>query len=289
MIGSVQLIVTGHMEEIALADALKKAFPSLSFSRTIRLDGITSVNFALAPHSPAISQLADKLASALVAAVDPGRKGTPEDMAIVIDDLELANLNQPEVVVKYFRNAVIRCVQNRWTNQKRQELCFDRVRERCSFHLFVPMAEAYFFGEVPDALVRAGATLTSTVSGKDMDVENFLVTNDTNYLTAPKGTSFWAKNQTDRAQHPKRYLDYLCCPDINTNKKARYRETHGGIKALKTLNWDSVLLGNSPSGAYLRALFDDISWRFNLPNPYPGFCAPITTYKIEQDNILRNL
>lgn len=93
-------------------------------------------------------------------------------------------------------------------------------------------------------------------------MENFLVTNDTNYLTAPKGTSFWAQNPTDRAQHPKRYLDYLCSPEISKNRKARYKETRGGVNALKTLDWDSVFSGNPAYVKYQRSLFDDISWRF---------------------------
>ncbi|KHD05746.1 hypothetical protein PN36_22570 [Candidatus Thiomargarita nelsonii] len=122
-----------------------------------------------------------------------------------------------------------------------------------------------------------------------MDVEDFLVTNDTNYLTAPKGTSFWAKNPDDRARHPKRYLDYLCCSDVNKNRKARYRETHGGVNALKTLDWDLVFSGNPNHVKYLRSLIDDISWRFNLPNPYLGRCAPVTAYKGGKDNILRNI
>jgi hypothetical protein len=104
-----------------------------------------------------------------------------------------------------------------------------------------------FFGDVPEAPARAGTVLPSTVLGNDMDVEKFEVNNEPAYLNAPKGTSFWAKkNQNEREKHPKAYLDYLCCSDVNLNRKRRYREIKGGVKALKDINWEfSVLLGNS--------------------------------------------
>jgi hypothetical protein len=293
--GNIQLIVTGEMEEKALPTALSQAFPELSFNlktdiRTRHFNGITSTRMPQhwIPNSP-VSKLAYILASKLVDAVDPGRNGTPvADMAIVIDDLELANRHQPTIVVQYFRSAVIEYVNTRWSNYQKQQSCFNKVRNNCSFHLFVPMTEAYFFGE-PNALIRAGATQKSTVSGKNIDVENFEVTHDTNYLAAPKGTSFWAENPQERPLHPKRYLDYLCCQDLNKNKKKRYRETYGGVNALKTLDWESVFSGNPSDVKYLRSLFEDISWRFNLPNPYFGECAPVTAYKTGRDKILRNI
>jgi len=59
MNGTVTLIVTGKMEEQALATALNRAFSELSFS-TKRLDGMTSVNFAKAP-TPSVKKDQDAM------------------------------------------------------------------------------------------------------------------------------------------------------------------------------------------------------------------------------------
>ncbi len=267
---SVQLIVTGKMEEKCLSVALKRAFPHISFPPPQYVDGFTSADVSKTPLFKPSGPFRniDKIAGALVAAVDPGRCGTPADMAIAVDDLELENLHQPDIVAEYFRQAVIECVKSRWTSQERQKTCFRKVRENCSFHLFVPMTEAYFFGET-DALKRAGAERSSMVSGMNMDVEDFRVTNDSDYLKAVKGDFYWAIDTNKRDRHPKHYLQYLCDPECKAEKNERYRETKGGVEALKKLNWNSVLK-NSQYVKFLRSLFDDISDRFGFENPYRG-------------------
>jgi len=287
---TVQLIVTGEMENIALAKALGHGFPALSFLKTQKFDGFTSVTVKeniLKPEN--VKSNADKLADALIAAVDPGRQGEPADMAIVIEDLELENVHQADVVIKCFRDTVKQCVYERWSNQERQEQCFRKIRERCSFHLFVPMTEAYFFGE-SDALRRAGAERDSTVSGINMNIEEFLVSDDADYLNAPLQSgdwkADWAVDFQKRKQHPKHYLQYLCDPIGVKKRKERYRETHGGVLALETLNWNAVLK-NQKYVTFLRSLFDDISDRFNLENPYSGNCHPLTDYA--GGTLLRNI
>lgn len=284
---SVQLIVTGKMEEKCLAVALERAFPHISFPPPQYMDGFTSADVSKMPlfSSSGPFRNIDKIAGALVAAVDPGRRGTPADMAIAVDDLELENLNHPHIVAKHFRQAVVECVNRRWQSRERQETCFQKVRENCSFHLFVPMAEAYFFGET-DALNRAGAKRNSMVSGKDMDVENFRVTNDSDYLNAATGNFYWAVDPNKRNRHPKHYLQYLCDPEGKAKKDECYRETKGGVKALQMLDWNSVLK-NPQYVKFLRSLFDDISDRFRENNPYPGECSPVT--KFGSDSVLRNI
>ncbi|KHD07911.1 hypothetical protein PN36_17345 [Candidatus Thiomargarita nelsonii] len=285
----IQLIVTGDLEKLALALNRVTVFTqaNINFIKPqYKMESFTSGDVSKIPPKPQRKDgNIDKLAAALVAEINLSQ---PPDMVIVIDDLEIANFHQPELVASGFHDAVDWYIQNyNWASQRTRQTRIERLRERCSFHLLVPMVEAYFFGEVPDALNRAGAVLQSSVSG--MDVENFAVKNDHDYLKAPKGTSFWAKNPNDRVQHPKRYLDYLCCSDVNLNRASRYRETKGGVKALEKINWDSILLDNSPYLAYLRSLFDDISNRFNLTNPYPGVCAPVTDCGTGISNILRNI
>ncbi len=284
---TVKLIVTGEMEKKALANALNKVFPTISFETKFddEFAGFTSSNVLQAPTSSGFQRNIDKFASELVAAVDPGRRGIPADMAIAIDDLELENINHEKAVAECFREAVIRCVENRWPSRKRQGVCFQKVRERCSFHLFVPMTEAYFFGET-NALKRAGAERNSMVSGKGMDVENFRVTNDPDYLNAVKGEFYWAIDPNKRNRHPKHYLQYLCDPEGSKARKTCYRETKGGVRALQTLDWNSVLK-NSQYVMFLRSLFEDISDKFGLKNSYPGECSPITRFG--KDSVLRNI
>ncbi len=287
MMNTIKLIVTGEMEKKALAKALKNVFPTISFETKFdeEFSGFTSSNVLQLPASSRFQRNIDKFASELVAAVDPGRRGLPADMAIAVDDLELENTNQEKAVVDCFRKAVIRCIENRWPTPKRQELCFQKVRENCSFHLFVPLTEAYFFGET-NALKRAGAKRNSMVSGNNTDVEDFRVTDDSDYLNAAKGKFYWAVDPNKRSRHPKHYLQYLCDPEGKAKKSELYKETKGGVNALQSLDWNSVLK-NPQYVKFLRSLFDDISDRFNFENPYPGACSPITRFG--SGSVLRNI
>jgi len=281
MMNRIQLIVTGDMEKLALHKSLAKPFPNLEFLEPVQSQGFTSADinqiFSKVPNNTGEDREVDELVTALFNEIECRKSA---DMVIVIDDLETVNLDHSDLVVKYFRDAVNTYIDFHRPTQR----ILNRLREDCSFHLFVPMAEAYFFGEEPLALRRAGATLTSTVSGQNMDVEDFGVTNEVNYLTAPKGTSYWSSNPNDRKRHPKRYLDYLCSPQLSKNK-AHYKETRGGVAALESLNWNSILSSNPNQVKYLRSLFDDISCQFGLPNPCE--CAFITDCK--QGSVLRNI
>jgi hypothetical protein len=224
-------------------------------------------------------------------------------MVIVIDDLELANLSQPKVVLDFFADALENQIMETFSSQKAQNRYFQKVKDTCSFHFFVPMGEAYFFGEVPDALKRAGANIQSKVDGSKMDVEKFQVSghvhsNGVDYLNAPAGRKkidpYWTVNSLLRPQHPKKYIDFLCCPEIEytkDNKDKFYKEYRkngvSGTNALKTLNWQKVL-ANQNHAQYLRALIHDIADKFDiLPLPFPGQCASLTKYS-GQSKILRN-
>jgi len=230
----IQLIVTGELEKLALHEALNQvtvfAQANINFLKPqYKMESFTSGDVSKIPPKPHRTDgNIDKLAAALVAEINLSK---PPDMVIVIDDLEIINLHQPELVASCFHDAVDWYIQHyNWASERTRQSRISRLRDSCSFHMLVPMVEAYFFGEVPNALNRAGAVLQSTVSGSHIDVEKFEVKNDHDYLNAPKGTSFWAKNPNDRIQHPKRYLDYLCCSDVTLNRASRYRETKGGLK-----------------------------------------------------------
>jgi hypothetical protein len=186
--------VTGKLE-IAISEALERFFPTLDFLPPKWSQGFTSVKIdkQIKIKTEQMRDV-DKLANALVTTAEL-RKAA--DMIIVVDDLEIINLSHPEKVVECFREAV----ENQMQVHKSTQRVRNKLQNDCSFHLLVPMIEAYFFGDKmdkgnPAALNKAGAILPSTVSGKNMDVEAFQVIEHTHqgvdYLTAT-GTSNWAK------------------------------------------------------------------------------------------------
>jgi hypothetical protein len=147
------------MEHAALGPALAQLFPEDVF--VVRpperhLDGFTSRDvapLAAAPPGPIPSNL-EELAAELVNAILPGRRDQRIDFPYVVEDLELCNQGQPDLVLHLFRDAVDSYISRTWPQQSGPE--YAQVRERCSFHVFPPMTEAYFFGDAA-ALRRAGA------------------------------------------------------------------------------------------------------------------------------------
>ncbi|KHD05747.1 hypothetical protein PN36_22575 [Candidatus Thiomargarita nelsonii] len=136
---SIQLIVTGNMEKLVLHKALGNNFPNIAFWEPIQSQGFTSVDISLIPPDLIGEEReVDELVTALFNEIERRKHA---DMIIVIDDLETVNFHQPEVVVKYFRGAVNTYMKNHHLTQR----VLKKLREDCSFHLLVPMAETYFF------------------------------------------------------------------------------------------------------------------------------------------------
>ncbi len=160
----VALIPTGKMEHAALPPALTRLFPDHDFVAwppETHLDGFTSEDvkrLALAEPGPVPTNL-DELAAGLVNAIFPGRKGQRFDFAFVVEDLELCNQGQPELVIGLFRDTVSSYIRRTWPEQSDRR--YEQVRERCSFHLFRPMTETYFFGDRDALRRRARANRTS--------------------------------------------------------------------------------------------------------------------------------
>jgi hypothetical protein len=258
----VALIPTGAMEHCALGEALAAVFPDHTFvarPTERHLNGFTSRDvapLATAQSGPVPTNL-EELAAELVNAIFPGRRGEKIDFAYVLEDLELCNQGQPDLVLSLFRGAVDRFIRRMWPQQF--EGIFAEVRERCSFHLFRPMTEAYFFGDAA-ALRRAGVSRAHQVP-TDLDLEQFR-TIDQEFLALPAGTSGIA-NMPDREFHPKCYLRYLCDPTLG-DKRARYKETVGGVAALRSLDWP-VVLHPSPHCPFLHAFLDDLGEALNSP------------------------
>jgi hypothetical protein len=286
---TIRLIVTGDVEHLALTDSLESSFPTtgtgerVEFLKPTRALSATSsrLRAGVPPGSP-MQQLAKTLVTE--ARFSKERHGAPPDHVIAIDDLELANQEHAAIVISHMRRAVGDVIVNAASFPDERARIADAVRARCSFHLFAPMIEAYFFGERA-AIQRAGSSETPVLVGSD--VEDF-ETNDADWLPTCRlenarrhATAPWWRHE----RHPKHYLEHLVERDGGV-----YTETSAGRSALEVLDWK---LATTHGAAFVRALFEDISTRLDVPNPLgPGPTAPETwpTSRTRRDQLtLRNL
>src|SRR5260370_2353615 len=234
------------MEHHGLAASLKRVFPLADFF-VQRVDGFTSGKvFWPPPRVHGIKSAIEKYATAFLAALDPGRRQPKPDFVLGIDDLELENLEGPENVIQAFRLAVAAEIEDRRSamNSHTFDRFVARVKDKCSFHLFVPMAEAYFYADAA-ALSAAGCARTPILS-TDCDVEHF-ETVDPAYL---------ATHARPMHLHPKRYLQFLLEP-------ASYRETEQGVSALLAIDWRGVL-ARAQQTLFLRSMFQDLAHALEL-------------------------
>jgi len=283
----VALIPTGKLEHAALEPALGRLFPNDTF--VVRpperhLDGFTSRDVAplVVDSTGPVTTNLDELAAELVNAILPARRGEHIDFAFVVEDLELCNQHQPERVLSLFRSAVDSYISQTWPQQSAAR--YMQVRERCSFHLFRPMTEAYFFGE-PAALQRAGVNQLAQLP-ENLDLEQFR-TVDQAYLALPGNDRI--ADIPQREFHPKSYLHYLCDPTL-LDKQRRYKETKNGVAALESLNWEQVL-NPFPHCPFLHAFLDDLSAALNYQLPFvtSAHADPRVRFPGPQVRILRNL
>jgi hypothetical protein len=279
---AVALIVTGEMERVALDGSLKKAFPQVDFSVQM-VGGFTSAKVTWPPpKAKGVQSAIEKYATALVAALDPGRKRQKPDFVFGIEDLELANRQDPAEVIRVFRYAI-----NAELDRRRQSMnahsyqkLSDGVKERCSFHLFTPMTEAYFFAD-PQVLGKIGCK-QSPILKPDSDVELFETTDGAYLDPAAQAASLWAIDQASRPFHPKRYVQFLVEP-------ASYNETTEGVQALLALNWHTVL-ARPEQTLFLRSMFQDLGHAVGLdPSSFPGKVQPLTSGHGNRSRVLRNL
>lgn len=278
----VGLLVTGRCEEKALANSLQRIFPEARFETLDRIESFTSADLRELPARGVPTTLT-KFAANLVAAVED----EPPDLVLAIDDLELVNAPHPELVTSRVRDAVQHHLETHpWPSEASRQKVVQRVRERCSFHLFAPMVEAYFFAE-PDALMRAGATRPARLDATRPDLEDFL-TDDAEFLQHPpvphqQKRKSWAIDE--RARHPKHYLRFLGEPANPLTE--RYKETREGAAALSRLSWGQVF-ANADRVRLARSLFEDIADVLGVAHPFPGESHPATA-SFKTASVLRNL
>jgi hypothetical protein len=267
----IRLIVTGDLENGALGPSLQRvlraAGADVTFDPLLVPGGAMTTNLLPDPSNPALRTPTPvhRMAKALVTEtfVASSRTMPVPDLVVGIDDLELANSHQPHVVTAWVRRAVQEALAIRYPSQTAADQARETLRSRCSFHLFVPLAEAYFFGERA-ALMRAGVAAGIPVHRSGTNVEEF-ETDDPQFLPlaqirnaekAAAGYSWWREER-----HPKRYLEFLvgCSGGL-------YNETKGGARALEALEWTTVG-AETQTIQFARALFEDLSDALGIESP----------------------
>ncbi|WP_437989441.1 hypothetical protein [Sorangium sp. So ce145] len=296
----IRLVVTGDLEKAALGPSLERVLQAagadVSFDRPLLLSGGAMTTSPLPdPSNPAsrMPTTVRRMANALVTETFLGPSRTLPDLVVGIDDLELANIHQPHVVTAWLRRAVHERIVERFSAQGAESPDAERAREalrkRCSFHLLVPLSEAYFFGDAA-ALTRAGVPQGTPIHRSGTDVEAF-ETDDPEFLPiaskknaemAEHGCPWWREER-----HPKRYLEFLV-----GRSGGLYQETEGGVRALEALDWPGI--GADPQAVHFaRALFEDLSDALAIPNALgagvvSGWTYPARTVRRETLT-LRNL
>ena len=288
----IKLIVTGDMEKQGLHKSLSKVFSADTNGNAViwetqKIQCATSHRLI---EGRGASRPMQELANAMFAEAIFGKTGTPADLVLVIDDVELGNLEQEHIVAEHFRTAVelkLSTCGNIATQNRYRAL----LRKKCSFHLLKPMVEAYLFGD-GQALQIAGVSDTTPPRLVHLtDVEAF-ETDDPSWLPTchEENKSRHALHPWWRHEcHPKHYLNHL-------GKRGQpdyvYEETLHGRDALIALDWAQVPKQASDA-PILRALFEDLADWFGITNPLgvgslnPCFYPAKTVY--QAGLILRNM
>lgn len=274
---TVQLVVTGRCEQLALHTSLGSLFPQASFREPIKVESFTSAPLT-APAPPGIVTTGGKFARKLVELVDE----LEETLVIGVEDQEFEP--EPSRQVEFVRERLLEVLSEPPSSSRRERLA-EALRHRCSFHRLVPMVETYFFLD-PAALHRAGATRQSRFEATTRDVEDFEVV-DSGFTAQPDSVDKddWCRGGAARARHPKRYLKYLT--GSGSPGDWTYRESKQGRAALASLDWRTAGPGFATSA---RALFGDIADWLSAPSPLPGEEAQATSrHTPRRVRVLRNL
>ncbi|MBF0192847.1 MAG: hypothetical protein HQL99_17175 [Magnetococcales bacterium] len=261
----IKLIVTGDMEKQALPQSLKRFFPSQRNGQNViwetphKVDGVTCSRL---DPSKSPSERMKRLVKAMLAEATIGSQGTPADLVLVLDDVELHNLGQESIVTDHFKKAIEMHLSNLPNNQlKIREI----IRNKCSFHLLKPMIESYLFGDL-EALSMAGVPAsTQPLLVHATDMEQF-ESNDPQWLP-----NCYAENEEKKKInqpwwrhecHAKQYLIYL----RSRHSEFPYQETMHGKKSLTMLNWKKIQ--KTPTdNPIIHSLFQDIADWFGVQNP----------------------
>lgn len=309
----VAILPTGRMEWKALPSALNRLFPEHEFYAVPEqhlfdskgpFDGVTSSRLTLGPTPQNAITLIEKAAQEALG----DRTRPAADLVVIVDDLELANLDQPGTVMEVMKHAATHHLG--CDRVSRVATIHDRtttaLANKVSFHLAVPMIESWLFGD-PEALATAGVPRHPGPLLVGPHLEDFY-TGDPGYLAAgendcPQWNARGKKRKErpkwlgqDRARHPKGYLQWLC-RDGQAASCTGYEEMHGGAAGLGALRWEALLA--QPGLSYLAAMLEDLTFKLGgktlsglIPATQMGDTAQRAVTSLQRrpaHNVLRNL
>lgn len=289
----IQLIVMGDHEQAALAGAFRAFWPAerhgqpVVWAKPIKMHEPASAALSdLKPSqrpSGAMLKLADRI---LQSARYPVRPGDPvPSLVLAVGDVELNNLGHEPLIAAHMRAALEHVVAARPTAEHAE--CWATLRKRCSYHLFRPMIESIFFGDLPTLCQVAGVTHTPKL--KEPDVEEFEAIDPhpkwRGHCERENGRidhrSGWRHER-----HAKDYLDFLL--KLSGNRRG-YNWRDQGQRVLEALDWRKVP-SNERATPYLRAMFADIAAWYQVPSPLgPALRGPVTANLDTEHALLRNL
>ena len=300
----IKLIVTGDSEKAALHRSLAQCFPthtasgdSVVWDTPRKEAGVTS--YQLKVGKPPLSSMKTLVNAMFAEALNSKQpNGTPPDLVIVVDDVELGNAGQEGVIVQAFQTAVkdkLNALQ-----QQQSASTFSRIQARiqtaCSFHLLCPMVESYFFADSATLAVGGVAASISPRLLHPTNVEQFDASPDLHpawQALCQRENSrqhslehlWW---QTER--HPKHYLSHL----LDISGVEGYFETTLGAQMIQALNWNRM--AKTPTDSpIISALLEDI-WDWFGQTPLLGDCvgqSSPATYQVRTlrptQRLLRNI
>jgi hypothetical protein len=293
----VALITTGEMELKGLPKALASLFPRHSFEaveagRGKSFGGFTvhKVPALLPTASPT---LAEKLVAAALGSLFPSAPGeVGADLALILDDLELANSGNEAAVVAHVRAAALR-VANGARSPAVAATWAQALRERVSLHLAVPMTESWFFGDLAGLAARVPAASPPPRLGSAPDHEQFRVSDPAYQQDQGVGCRV-VEGQTQapwliarRDEHPKAYLSWML-RDTRQGKCTTYSPTSQGRRLLSELDWQAVL-AHPNAYPYLRALVRDLESNLGPSTAPPGGVVAALTSNSGSGRVLRNI
>lgn len=306
----VALIPTGKLEMLGLATGLQSLFgvehdftciPRRRDQPHEPFPGFTSAPLPQTGQREPRSALSN-----LVAAMVDALWSDGYDLAVVLDDLELFNIDNETVVIEELRAAVVRHLG--WVGQRNGRLARelgDRLRACGSFHLVKPMIESWILAD-PAGASNAGVPAgRSACLRQGRDLESF-ETDDPDYLvdTGSACTAWmglppryqerqrpeWLKTTHPRAHHPKRYLAWLCRDPGARNCSSLNERT--AAQALIRLSWARVLQ-DPRCMRFARAFICDLADGLGCPPPgldLSGEQATLTSIQTKRAaSVLRNL
>lgn len=224
----------------------------------------------------------------------------PYKLVLFLSDLEIENIGRAPHVCDIVKHAVRLHVES--LDARFSAAIAREFRERVSFHLAVPMADAWLFGDpavceknaVPPGrapLLAAGRDrelfLTADLAYEVDDGAACTVLSERAGRGVRRKKAPWVVER--RREHPKHYLQWLC-RDPSEKSCTSWREADAGARALSKLDWKAVLSWPNEY-AFLHALVDDVADALGEPTPFrPAAPMPVPTRvrPKEQRTYLRN-